>query len=95
MEGHKFLRLRKGRGNKNWAVKRGRVMQMYACDHVEVHPQKKKKVLYLVKKKRKEKTRQQEQRNIIMGINCEVLLQEFNKCLLFFYNNAMDQLVTV
>ena len=30
-----------------------------------------------------------------MGINCEVLLQEFNKYLFFFYNNAMDQLVTV
>ena len=69
-------------------------MQMYARDHVEVHPQKKKEVLYLVKK-RKEKKRKQEQRNIIMDINCEVLLQEFNKYLLFFYNNAMDQLVTV
>ena len=56
MEGHKFLRLRKGMGHEKWAVKRGRVMQVYACDHVEVHPQKKKKVLYLVKKKkRKEK----------------------------------------
>ena len=72
---------------------KGEVMQMYACDHVEVHPQKKKKVLYLVKKK--ENKTKQEQRNIIMGINCGVLLQEFNKCLLFFYNNAMDQLVTV
>ena len=30
-----------------------------------------------------------------MDINCEVLLQEFNKYLLFFYNNAMDQPVTV
>ena len=30
-----------------------------------------------------------------MDINCEVLLQEFNKYLLFFYNNAIDQLVTV
>ena len=30
-----------------------------------------------------------------MDINCELLLQEFNKYLLFFYNNAMDQLVTV
>ena len=26
-------------------------MQIYARDHVEVHPQKKKEVLYLVKKK--------------------------------------------
>ena len=38
-EGHNFLRLRKGR----------RVMQIYARDHVEAHPQKKKEVLYLVK----------------------------------------------
>ena len=45
------MRLRKGRGHEKWAVKRGRVMQIYARDHVEVHPQKKKEVLYLVKKK--------------------------------------------
>ena len=51
-------------------------MQIYACDHVEVHLQKKKQVLYLVKKKG--------QRNI-MDINCEVLLQEFNKHLFFIY----------
>ena len=50
-EGHNFLRLRKRRGHEKWAVKRGRVMQIYARDHVEVHPQKKKEVLYLVKKK--------------------------------------------
>ena len=49
-EGHNFLRLRKGRGHEKWAVKRGRVKQIYACDHVEVHPQKKKEVLCLVKK---------------------------------------------
>ena len=49
-EGHNFLRLRKGRGHEKWAVKRGRVMQIYARDHAEVHPQKKKEVLYLVKK---------------------------------------------
>ena len=30
-------------------------MQLYACDHVEAHPQKKKEVLYLVKKKEKKK----------------------------------------
>ena len=30
-----------------------------------------------------------------MAINCELLLQEFNKYPLFIYNNAMDQLVTV
>ena len=48
-EGHNVLRLRKGRVMK-MAVKRGRVMQIYACDHIEVHPQKKKEVLCLVKK---------------------------------------------
>lgn len=51
--GHKFLSLRKGRGHEKWAVKRGRVMQIYASDHVEVHPQKKKEVLYLAKNKKK------------------------------------------
>ena len=61
-------------------------MQIYACDHIEVHQQKKKEVLYLVKKKKKE--RKKEQRNI-MDINCEVLLQEFNKHLLFICNNAI------
>ena len=44
-------------------------------DHVEVHPQKKKEVLYLVKKKQAQWK--------IMDINCEALLQEFNKHLLF------------
>ena len=73
-------------------------MQIYARDHVEVHQQNKKEVLYSLKKK-KEKNKQtnkqkQEQRNI-MAINCEVLLQEFNKYPLFIYNTAMDQLVTV
>ena len=81
-EGHDFLRLRKWRGHKKWAVKRGRVMQIYVRDHVEVHPQKKKEVLYLLKKRK-------EQRNI-MDINCEVVLQEFNKHLLFIYNNAIQ-----
>ena len=65
-------------------------MQIYARDHVEVHPQKKKEVLYLVKKK----TKKTKQRNIT-DINCEVLLQEFNKYLLFIYNTAVDQLVTL
>ena len=72
-------------------------MQMYARDHIEtieVHPQKKKEVLYLVRKE-KEKKRKQEQQNIIMDVNCEVLLQVFNKYLLFLYNTAMDQPVTV
>ena len=59
-------------------------MQIYARDHIEVHPQKKKKVLYLVKKREKK-----EQRNI-MDINREVLLQKFNKHLLFIYNNAVE-----
>ena len=52
-EGHNFLRLRKGSGHEKWAVKRGRVIQIYACDHVEVHLKKKKEVLYLVKQKEK------------------------------------------
>ena len=30
-------------------------MQIYARDHVEVHPQKKKEVLYLVKKEKENK----------------------------------------
>ena len=38
-EGHNFLRLRKGRGHEKWAVKGGRVRQIYAREHVEVHPQ--------------------------------------------------------
>ena len=59
-------------------------MQIYACDHVEAHPQKIKEVPYLVKKKGKK-----EQQNIT-DINCEVLLQEFNKHLLFIYNNAIE-----
>ena len=63
-------------------------MQIYACDHAEVHPQKKKEVLYLVKKN-KQTRKKQEQRNI-MDINCEVLLQEFNKHLLFIYNKAIE-----
>ena len=59
-------------------------MQIQSSDHVEVHPRKKREVLYLVKKKKKRK----EERNI-MDINCEVLLQEFNKHLLFIYYTAM------
>ena len=61
------MRLRKRRGHEKWAVKRGRVMQIYARDNVKVHPQKIKEVLYLVKKKKKK----QEERNIV-DINCEV-----------------------
>ena len=37
--GSQLLRLRKGRGHEKWAVKRGRVRQIYAREHVEVHPQ--------------------------------------------------------
>ena len=48
-QGHNFLRLSKGRGHEKWAVKRERVMQMYAHDHVEVHLQKKEEVFYSVK----------------------------------------------
>ena len=44
------MRLEEWRGHDKWAVKRGRVMQIYACGHVEVNPKKKKEVLYLVKK---------------------------------------------
>ena len=66
--GHNFLSLRKGRGHEKWAVKRGRVMQIYARDHVEVHPQKKKEVLYLAKKREKYNGLQN-----VMDINCEVL----------------------
>ena len=65
---HNFLSPRKGRGHEKWAVKRGRVMQIYARDHVEVHPQKKKEVLYLAKKREKYNGL----RNV-MDINCEVL----------------------
>ena len=50
------MRLLKGRGHEKSAVKRVRVMQIYARDHVEVHPQKKKEVLYLIKKKKKKRT---------------------------------------
>ena len=66
--GHNFLSLRKRRDHEKWAVKRGRVMQIYARDHVEVHPQKKKEVLYLAKKREKYNGL----RNV-MDINCEVL----------------------
>ena len=34
-------------------MKNGQLMQIYARDHVEVHPQKKKEVLYLAKKREK------------------------------------------
>ena len=50
------------------------------------HRRKRKFFIWLKKKKRKKK---QEQGNI-MDINCEVLLQELNKHLLFIYNNAIE-----
>ena len=48
--GSQLFETQKREGHEKWAVKRGRVMQIYACDHIEVHPQKKKEVLCLVKK---------------------------------------------
>ena len=45
-----FETAEKGGGHEKWAVKRGRVMKICVCDHVEVHPQKIKEVLYFVKK---------------------------------------------
>ena len=53
--GSQLFETQKREGHEKWAIKRGRVMQIYARDHVEVHPQKKKEVLYLVKKKKKKK----------------------------------------
>ena len=49
------MRLKEGRGHEKWAVKRERVMQIYARDHVEVHQQNKKEVLYSLKKKERKK----------------------------------------
>ena len=40
-------------GSQLFETQKGKVMQMYARDHIEVQPQKKKEVLYLVKKKKK------------------------------------------
>ena len=50
--GSQLFEPQKREGHEKWAVKRGRVMQIYARDHVEVHPQKKKEVLYLAKKEK-------------------------------------------
>ena len=47
------MRLRKELGHEKWAVKRGRVTQIYVRDHAEVHPQKNKEVPHLVKKENK------------------------------------------
>ena len=59
-DGHNFLRLKKGRGHEKWAVKRGRVMQIYAR---EIHQQNKKEVLYLLKKRKKEKKQSNQNKN--------------------------------
>ena len=44
-----FLRLQKREGSWKLGRLKGRVMQIYAHDHVEVYPEKKKEVLYSVK----------------------------------------------
>ena len=70
-------------------------MQIYPRDHAEVHPQKKIEVLSLVNKKKKNENNNKKQNKKKTrttehyDINCEVLLQEFNKHLLFIYNNSM------
>ena len=51
--GSQLFEPQKREGHEKWAVKRGMVMQRYATDHVEVHPQKKKEVLYLAKNKKR------------------------------------------
>ena len=58
------MRIRKKRGHEKWAVKRGRVMQIYcARDHVEVHPQKQKELLYLVKKNKNKNKKEKNKNN--------------------------------
>ena len=47
--GSQLFETQKREGHKKWAVKRARVVQIYARDHAEA--QKKKEVLYSVKKK--------------------------------------------
>ena len=47
--GSQLFETQKREGHKKWAVKRARVVQIYARDHAEV--QKKKEVLYSIKKK--------------------------------------------
>ena len=47
--GSQLFETQKREGHKKWAVKRARVVQIYARDHAEV--QKKKEVLYSVQKK--------------------------------------------
>ena len=62
--GSQLFETQKGRGHEKWAVKRGRVMQIYARDRVEVHQQNKKEVLYLLKKKgKKDKKKTNQNKN--------------------------------
>ena len=63
---------------KNGPLKRGRVMQIYARDHIEVHTEKKKEVLYLVKNKTKTKTKKLGRNRRVEGsavrIRCRLLM---------------------
>ena len=52
--GLQLFETQKRGGHEKWAAKRGRVMQICAPDHVQVHPQKTKEVLYFVKTRTKE-----------------------------------------
>ena len=61
-------------------------MQIYARDHVEVHPQKKKEVLYLVKKRKQTRTKEQYGYKLWSTI----ARIQVNKHLLFIYNNAIE-----
>ena len=56
--GSQLFETQKREGHKKWAVKRARVVQIYARDHAEV--QKKKEVLYSVKKKKPGRSRRVE-----------------------------------
>ena len=55
------------------------------CSFFGKKNKKRKKKKQKTKKQKKKKTRTTEH----YDINCEVLLQEFNKHLLFIYNNSM------
>ena len=77
---------------KRGVMKNGPLKGGGLCNYMPVitsrltHRRKRKFFIWLKKKKRK---KNQEQGNI-MDINCEVLLQELNKHLLFIYNNAIE-----
>ena len=49
--GSQLFETQKREGHEKWAIKRGRVMQIHARDHVEVHLQKKKKDLSFTSEK--------------------------------------------